>query len=64
MMMVSVEINRQIKDLRDFEPGKRHTSLFLSREDRVRMIKAGQSYCINVIQKEIFIRKGYTFIEF
>ncbi len=64
MMMVSVEIDKQIKELIDFEPDYPHTSLFLSREDRIRMIKAGQGYCLHAIQKEIFIQKGYTFIEF
>ena len=64
MMMVSVEINKQIKELWDFEPSNRHTSLYIPRDDRIRIIKAGQGYHINAIQKEIFIQKGYTFIEF
>lgn len=64
MMMVSVEINKQIKELRDFEPDNPHTSLFLSRDERVSMIKAGQGYYLYAIQKEIFIQKGYTFVEF
>lgn len=64
MMMVSVEINKQLKELRKYEPGNPHISLFLSRDERVSMIKAGHGYNLHAIQKEIFIKKGYTFVEF
>jgi hypothetical protein len=63
-MMMDAETKRPITEFRDFDSDNPHTSLFLSREARIRMIKAGQGCCINSIQKEIFIQKGYDFIEF